>query len=143
MAGRRQGKWERLQTQSTEERRIDVWWQEDATSRLLLLAYLITRHESWEGAAIRVLSVVYDENTPENMEDLKKKLEEARITAEPVIVPAADMQLSRLKTEADKAESEADKAFRKGAKAQAKEDQAARDLKELDPGSKPKEAEDS
>ncbi|UCF83216.1 MAG: hypothetical protein JSV50_18890 [Desulfobacteraceae bacterium] len=42
-------KWDALENVSPEERRIDVWWWNDPTSRLmLLLAYLMTRNDAWE-----------------------------------------------------------------------------------------------
>ncbi|MGA9178046.1 MAG: amino acid permease, partial [Desulfobacterales bacterium] len=75
-----------------EDRRIDVWWLNDATSRLmLLLGYLITRSEPWNTAKIRVLAANYDVDTSENLADLKNNLEEARIEAEPIIVTDADI----------------------------------------------------
>ncbi|MGD2029177.1 MAG: amino acid permease [Desulfobacterales bacterium] len=85
-------KWNRLENISNENRRIDVWWLNDATSRLmLLLGYLITRSEPWDEAKIRVLAAGYREDTPKNMSDLKNNLEEARIEAEPCIVTNVDM----------------------------------------------------
>ena len=52
------GEWERLEAAPGHERRIDVWWGDDATSRLMiLLAYLIKRNSDWEDAMIRVLTV--------------------------------------------------------------------------------------
>jgi hypothetical protein len=85
-------KWNRLENISNENRRIDVWWLNDATSRLmLLLGYLITRSEPWDEAKIRVLASGYREDTPKNMSDLKNNLEEARIEAEPCIVTNVDM----------------------------------------------------
>jgi amino acid transporter len=88
-------KWEKLETISGQQRRIDVWWRNDATSRLMLLfAYLITRSEYWDEAKIRVLAVGYDEDTPENLADLEKDLEAARIEADPVIV--LDIDLNKL-----------------------------------------------
>jgi amino acid transporter len=75
-----------------EDRRIDVWWLNDATSRLmLLLGYLITRSEPWNAAKIRVMAANYDVDTSENIADLKNNLEEARIEAEPIIVTNADI----------------------------------------------------
>ena len=62
------------------------------TSRLmLLLGYLITRSQPWDGAKIRVLAAGYTADTPENLTDLKNNLEEARIQAEPIVVTNADM----------------------------------------------------
>ena len=86
-------KWNALENIPGEDRRIDVWWLNDATSRLmLLLGYLITRSEPWDAAKIRVLAAGYDADTPENLTDLKNNLEEARIEAEPIIVTNADME---------------------------------------------------
>jgi hypothetical protein len=49
--------WANLDTVSPENRRIDVWWWGDATSRLmLLLAYLVIRSDEWEEAKIRLLA---------------------------------------------------------------------------------------
>jgi len=85
-------KWNMLENIPSEDRRIDVWWLNDATSRLmLLLGYLITRSEPWEAAKIRVLAAGYNADTPENLTGLKNNLEEARIKAEPIIVTDADI----------------------------------------------------
>ena len=73
------------------EPRIDVWWQDDDSSRLmLLLAYLITRNPGWEGAGIRLLACHLASDTPEEISGLHQMLEEVRIQAEPVIVPDPD-----------------------------------------------------
>ncbi len=85
-------KWNTLENIPGEDRRIDVWWLNDATSRLmLLLGYLITRSEPWQAAKIRVLAAGYNADTPENSADLKNNLEEARIKAEPIIVTDVDI----------------------------------------------------
>jgi amino acid transporter len=85
-------KWNTLENIPGEDRRIDLWWLNDATSRLmLLLGYLITRSEPWEAAKIRVLAAGYNGDTPENLTDLTYNLEEARIKAEPIIVTDADI----------------------------------------------------
>jgi len=81
---------------------IDVWWAGDKTSRLMLiLAYLMTRNTVWQNAAIRVLATNYEADSQENQENLAQVLEEARIQAQPVILPHADIaQLSVLSAEA-------------------------------------------
>jgi len=85
-------KWNTLENIPGENRRIDVWWLNDATSRLmLLLGYLITRSKPWNAAKIRVLASGYTADTSENLTDLKNNLEEARIEAEPIIVTNADI----------------------------------------------------
>jgi amino acid transporter len=85
-------KWNTLENIPGEDRRIDVWWLNDATSRLmLLLGYLITRSDPWGAAKIRVLAAGYTADTSENLTDLKNNIEEARIEAEPIIVTHADI----------------------------------------------------
>lgn len=83
--------WEKLESQPVEERLIDVWWWGDATGRLcLLLAYLMTRSQEWEGARIRVLAPG-DNELKRAGEGLEETLEEVRIDAESMVVPNADM----------------------------------------------------
>ena len=63
-------------------RRIDVWWRNDATSRLmLLLAYLMTRSEQWESAKIHVLAAGLENGEKNTPDDLQKILQEVRIEA--------------------------------------------------------------
>jgi hypothetical protein len=87
----RSAAWERLQTVPSEERRIDVWWQHDASSRLMLLfAYLMTRNSPWNKATIRVLSRGSNGNADEEKAAVQQMLEEVRIEAEPVMVESFD-----------------------------------------------------
>ena len=80
-------KWESLKGTGDNTRRIDVWWWDDSTSRLmLLLAYLMTRHQNWGEAKIRLLAADYDKKSDQSIESLKAMLEEVRIEAEPEIV---------------------------------------------------------
>jgi amino acid transporter len=84
--------WTALESLSSDERRIDVWWWDDATSRLmLLLAYLMTRNEDWDGAKIRVLATSHDRASEETIEGLKRTLQEVRIEADPEIVKGASI----------------------------------------------------
>jgi amino acid transporter len=79
--------WTNLETLASHERRIDVWWWGDATSRLmLLLAYLMTRTEAWDGAKIRVLAVTNEDRPEQTVEGLAATLKDVRIEAEPVVV---------------------------------------------------------
>jgi hypothetical protein len=90
--------WNALESASSGERRIDVWWRDDATSRLmLLLAYLMKRNDAWSEATIRVLSARYGKDQESKKEELKKFLEEVRIDAEPEVVedPSADSIISQ------------------------------------------------
>ena len=86
-------KWEQLAaaTEEKDERRIDVWWWADATSRLmLLLAYLITRSQPWQEARIRVIAASKESSPTEALENLQKTIEEVRIDAQAHIVPMLD-----------------------------------------------------
>ena len=86
----RQTLWNALNELPTENRLIDVWWRNDATSRLmLLLAYLMTRSRHWSQARIRLLAPGKENPPRTTSEDLKNLLEEARIDAEPEVI--ADM----------------------------------------------------
>ena len=70
------------------DRTIDVWWNNDASSRLMLLfAHLITRNNLWEKSTIRVLTVGETTNLKESLEHVEQQLDDARIAAEPVIIP--------------------------------------------------------
>jgi len=81
--------WDRLRQTPVEERFIDVWWQNDATSRLMLLfAYLMTRTKPWSEAAIRVLTQGSGANIKIEKTALNKILEDVRIEAEAIIVPS-------------------------------------------------------
>ncbi|MBT8358511.1 MAG: amino acid permease, partial [Deltaproteobacteria bacterium] len=85
-------KWESLKESGDNTRQIDVWWWDDATSRLMLLmAYLMTRHESWSEAKIRLLAMDHHKNSTQSIEYLKSMVEEVRIEAEPEIVQDIDV----------------------------------------------------
>lgn len=86
----KEDKWAALDTLSPSERRIDVWWWGDASSRLmLLLAYLMTRSEDWDGAKIRVLAASHERASEETIEGLQRTLQEVRIEADPEIIKGA------------------------------------------------------
>ena len=83
--------WTNLQQTPAEDLRIDVWWQNDASSRLLLLfAYLMTRKTPWSQAVLRVLVPGSKFNLEQEKERAKKMLDEVRIEAEPFIVDSFD-----------------------------------------------------
>ncbi|MFH1156657.1 MAG: amino acid permease [Pseudomonadota bacterium] len=84
------GGWEALDAVPPDQRRIDVWWKGDNTSRLmLLLAYLMSRSDAWEACVIRLLAMDYDKDTVQSRESLQAILDEIRISAVPVIIPGA------------------------------------------------------
>jgi amino acid transporter len=80
-------RWDRILNRERKEQTIDVWWNNNATSRLmLLLAYLMTRHDIWAKAKIRVLSFESGGDKDNTNDELQKLMEDIRIDADPVIV---------------------------------------------------------
>jgi hypothetical protein len=73
------------------DRRIDVWWFENDSSRLsLLFAYLMTRTDEWDEASIRLLAPAPEESANKVEANLRHRLDELRIEAEIVVVDVAD-----------------------------------------------------
>ncbi len=84
-----QRRWAMMSAQ--RERRIDVWWSGDDSSRFALLAaYLFTRNAGWSGASIRVLASAGADEVDRVEADLAQMLAEARIPAQPECLVAAD-----------------------------------------------------
>ncbi|MGB5747947.1 MAG: amino acid permease [Desulfobacterales bacterium] len=84
-------KWSAIEETEERKRYVDVWWWGDATSRLMLLmAYLMTRHENWDESRIRLLAVADSSNVDLSIDSIKEMLEEVRIEADPEIVRDAD-----------------------------------------------------
>ena len=84
-------KWTALREGSPKEQVIDVWWWNDATSRLMLLmAYLMTRSDFWSDARIRLLAVGSGQSEGHANEGLHQMLDEVRIEAEPLIIETVD-----------------------------------------------------
>jgi hypothetical protein len=85
--------WQRMEERPNEERRIDVWWFGGESSRLsLLLAYLVTRHESWDEASLRVLVATGAGNEEHAAARVERRLEEVRIEAEVRSVADPDLE---------------------------------------------------
>ena len=59
---------------------------------MLLIAYLITRHENWQDARIRLLAPKYGDGETPGRETLLEMLENFRIEADPQVVPKPDAQ---------------------------------------------------
>jgi amino acid transporter len=79
--------WADLAEKEAAKRSIDVWWWNDASSRLmLLLAYIVTRHPDWQEARIRVLAPEIEKRPADALADLRQLLEDVRIQAEPEIM---------------------------------------------------------
>ncbi len=84
-------RWQEMLSVPETERRIDVWWWDDATGRLmLLLAHLITRSKNWDDARIRVLSSAIKADKEQAVGSLKTFLDDVRICAEPVELETID-----------------------------------------------------
>jgi hypothetical protein len=83
-------KWARLTADAPLHGMLTVWWQDDATGRLmLLLAYLMTRHSRWRDDRLRVLVPVPPADTAaENLlETVNRALTDYRIQAETLAIP--------------------------------------------------------
>ncbi len=92
--------WERLEKQSSEERRIDIWWFGDESSRLmLLLAHLMTRTDSWADATLRVLVPTPAEAEAQIADAVAQRIDEFRIDAEVEAVPDPDLARVRESSE--------------------------------------------
>jgi hypothetical protein len=87
-------KWPGLEQLAEGSPRIDVWWRDDATGRLmLLLAYLVTRHDDWSRAQIRLLAPdkAFPGTQAEDRQQLADVLETYRIKGEPAILSQGDL----------------------------------------------------
>ncbi len=85
--------WQAMLATPESERRIDVWWWDDATGRLmLLLAHLISQSEEWNDARIRVLSAQKEASADMPSESLESFLDDVRITAEPLELESVDAE---------------------------------------------------
>lgn len=74
----------------SDERRIDVVWRGDASSRVaLLLAYLVTRTEAWDGASLRVLVPQPAGDDAAALQQVRERLDEIRIRAETTAIAGA------------------------------------------------------
>lgn len=83
--------WRSLGQTSGGNRRIDVWWFENDSSRLaLLFAYLMTRHEDWDEATLRLLTSSPANTAQKREANLRNRLDELRIDAEIVVVPVEE-----------------------------------------------------
>jgi len=83
--------WAAVDPTSPDDRRIDIWWRDDASSRLmLLLAYLMTRTEDWDGARIRLLGMSLGPDDDATAEALRSTLRDVRIEADVTIVEPAE-----------------------------------------------------
>lgn len=94
--------WSRLMETEPEKSRIDIWRSADNTGNLMLLfAYLMTRSNAWKNATLRLM-VFDDDKTPKEEQEntMREILDDARIDAELVFVPARD-EAAVIKTSAE------------------------------------------
>lgn len=83
--------WDRTVARPQEDRRIDVWWWDDPSSRLaLLFAYLMKRTETWDQAELHLLAPASQKNEERVRKGVEHRLEEIRIDAEVEVVVDAD-----------------------------------------------------
>jgi amino acid transporter len=84
----RRADFEAIDDLQPEERRIDVWFRDDQSGRLmLLLAYLMTRSDQFQDSTIRLLAATGEgESSDETRTRLEQMLKEVRIRAEPIVV---------------------------------------------------------
>ena len=83
--------WRTLEALPADQRRIDVWWFGEDSSRLaLLFAYLMTRDDEWDEATIRVLEPAPRASAKKSEASLRKRLEELRIDADVEVVDPQD-----------------------------------------------------
>lgn len=83
---------ETLSQSQANNRRIDIWWQPDASGKLmLLLAHLMTRSQEWEDSTIRIMDEHCEIEDPERDTDLEALLQEVRIEASCHYVDAMDI----------------------------------------------------
>ena len=87
-----EAEWDALEKVPPAKRIIDVWWSDNPSSELMLiLAYLMTRSEEWADAKIRVLAARREgEGAEGRLDEIRLRLEEVRIDAEPVVVDEAN-----------------------------------------------------
>jgi len=95
-------KWAAVEKLPSQERRIHVWWRDDATSRLMLLfAYLMTRSSEWSDARIQVMASAPEGEAERRLERLKQVLQDVRIPAEPEVLPTPSIdQITEISSEA-------------------------------------------
>ncbi|MGW8194305.1 MAG: amino acid permease [Desulforhopalus sp.] len=76
-----------------QSRIIDIWWNDDSSSRfMLLLAHLMTRSDLWQEAAVRVLAAGESADLNNEIRHLEQQLDDTRIVATPIIVPSMDFE---------------------------------------------------
>ena len=82
---------------SDAPRVVDVWWRDNRTGRLMLvLAYLLTRNDTWRNAIIRLIVVAEPDAADFKRAHLEKMLREVRIEAAVHIVSPIDDKIEQV-----------------------------------------------
>jgi amino acid transporter len=83
--------WRALEHGEQLPQRIDIWWGDDKTSRLMLmLAFLTTRTPRWGAVTIRILAQSHKEHKQLTRLDLEQLLQKSRIDADIELLPEID-----------------------------------------------------
>jgi amino acid transporter len=83
--------WRRIHDTAPENRRIDILWRNDATSRLmLLLGHLVRRDPFWEDSVLRVVGEKDGEDLGTCESSLRQSLDDMRIDAVATVVDHLD-----------------------------------------------------
>ncbi len=86
--------WQALLEQEPGDRVIDIWWADRRSGQfMLVLAYLLTRNDAWEGATIRVLVPAKPEAEEATRKQIETTLREVRIRAEVQVVAEAESSI--------------------------------------------------
>ena len=85
-----ESRWKSFVDTPGKQRRIDVWWEDNDSGRLALLAaYLVTRADDWRHASIRLLAAG-GAQPDDRREELLTMLDEARIAASVHVIRELD-----------------------------------------------------
>lgn len=77
----------RIEQLPADQRYIDVWYRDDPTGELMLmLGYLMTRNDPWKDAPLRLLVEAAGRPEDELLDEVRAKLDDIRIAAQPIIV---------------------------------------------------------
>lgn len=86
-----------------EPRRIDIWWRGRRNGSLMvILAYLLTNTWMWSTARVRLIKMIDENESPDDVESqLTDLLHTARVDAEPFVLPRGDFRKALDETSSD------------------------------------------
>jgi amino acid transporter len=86
-----------VDSEAEAPRIVDVWWRDNRTGRLMLvLAYLLTRNDTWRDATIRLIVVAEPDAADSRRAHLEKMLRDVRIHADVHIVPSVADKIEQI-----------------------------------------------